>query len=528
MCSAEFTQHDRIFIAKSLSRIGVEYIELVNPMASSLAFEECSRIANLGLDSKVLTHIRAHMDDVRAAVKTGVDGVNIYMATSPQLAPHSHGKNIKEVIARALDVVQLAKEAGKEVRFSCEDAFRSNLDDILTVYKAMAEAGVDRVGVADTVGVATPPAVRHVMARVRATVGPTCGIEFHTHNDTGCAVSNAYMALLGGATHIDTTVLGIGERNGITPLGAFLARMYTLDSEAVKSRYNLHLIAPLEKYVANVAKVQVPFNTCVTGSAAFTHKAGVHSKAVIADPGTYEVLNPADFGVDRHIQLAHRLTGWNAIWQRAKDLQLDLTDDEIRAATSLIKNQSDERSLSLTEIDQVLVQLAAGPRTSSSSFVRWSKDSQLKEAMDGAEGAAQHSEPEVADAAAEVAAALAKFEAAQAKRALRAVTSRVKSQARPSLVLRITGHLFDTNLINKLTDLLVLVNVDFTITELVVPNSNDELTDLTVLLRAQERGGSQEDLDDARARVSELIEEYKGEAKCTIAVMLNPSKRPVA
>ena len=89
------------------------------------------------------------------------------------------------------------------------------------------------------------------------------------------------MALLGGATLIDTTVLGIGERNGITPLGGLLARLYTLDPEAIKSRYNLPLLRPLEKFVASVVGQSVPFNNYITGSAAFTHKAGVHSKAVI-------------------------------------------------------------------------------------------------------------------------------------------------------------------------------------------------------------------------------------------------------
>ena len=89
------------------------------------------------------------------------------------------------------------------------------------------------------------------------------------------------MALLGGATLIDTTVLGIGERNGITPLGGFLARMYTLDPQAVTERFNLPLLRPLEKFVASVVGQSVPFNNYITGSAAFTHKAGVHSKAVI-------------------------------------------------------------------------------------------------------------------------------------------------------------------------------------------------------------------------------------------------------
>jgi homocitrate synthase len=100
---------------------------------------------------------------------------------------------------------------GLEVRFSCEDAFRSNLDDILRVYAAVDRLGVHRVGVADTVGVATPLQVYETVRAVRGVVRPTTGIEFHTHNDTGCCIANALMALEAGATHIDTSVLGLGE-----------------------------------------------------------------------------------------------------------------------------------------------------------------------------------------------------------------------------------------------------------------------------------------------------------------------------
>jgi len=107
----------------------------------------------------------------------------------------------------------------------------------------------------------------------------------------------------------------------------------------------LSILSHLERYVARTARVSVPFNNYVTGSCAFTHKAGVHSKAVMSDPGAYEVLDPADFGVERQIevvgvlkrdrtddnrfssQIAHRLTGWNALRARAKDLKLNISDD---------------------------------------------------------------------------------------------------------------------------------------------------------------------------------------------------------
>ena len=212
--TSEFTPSDRVYIAKMLDQIGVDYIEMVNPAASTQAVRDCEAVARLGLRSRVLTHTRCHMHDVAIAVATGVQGVNLYMATSAVLREHSHGKGIDAVIATAAEVIGYVQKHGLEVRFSCEDAFRSNLDDILRVYAAVDKLGVDRVGVADTVGVATPFQVYETVRAVRSVIRPTTGIEFHTHNDTGCCVSNALMALEAGATHIDTSVLGIGEVTG--------------------------------------------------------------------------------------------------------------------------------------------------------------------------------------------------------------------------------------------------------------------------------------------------------------------------
>lgn len=201
-----------MYLAKLLADFGVDYIELVNPIASKRAAEECREIAGLGLRSKLAVHVRCAEPDVTAALQCGVDSVNCYMATSAMLRQHSHGKGIAEVVETAKRVLGPALErGGVEVRFSCEDAFRSELDEVLEVYRAVAELGVDRVGIADTVGIATPAQVAEVTAAVRDAVGPDIGINFHTHDDTGCCIANAYVALENGATHIDTSILGVGE-----------------------------------------------------------------------------------------------------------------------------------------------------------------------------------------------------------------------------------------------------------------------------------------------------------------------------
>ncbi len=161
-------------------------------------------------------------------------------------------------------------------------------------------------------------------------------------------------AIESGVTHIDTCVLGIGERNGITPLGGFLARMYSLNREEIKRRYDLKMISKVENYIAGLVNVQVPFNNYITGSSAFTHKAGVHIKAILKNPECYEILNPEDFGVERTIQFASRITGWNAIQARVEQLNLGLSAEQTKAATAKIKALADTRNVSLADVDEIL------------------------------------------------------------------------------------------------------------------------------------------------------------------------------
>ena len=352
--NAFFTSDQKLEIAGLLDTFGVEYLELTSPAASPQSEQDCKRIAGLGLKAKILTHVRCHMDDAKLAVDTGVDGIDVVFGTSSYLREFSHGKDIPYIIDSAIEVIEFVKSQGLEVRFSSEDSFRSDLVDLLTIYRAVDKIGVNRVGIADTVGVANPRQVYDLVRTLRSIV--TCDIEFHGHNDTGCAVANAYCALEAGATHVDTSVLGIGERNGITPLGGLIARMYTYDPNLVRSRYHLPLLREVENYVASLVSVDVPFNNYITGYTAFTHKAGIHAKAILNNPSTYEILDPADFGLTRYIHVAHRLTGWNAIKQRAEQLQLTISDDDIKLITARIKVLADQKRLSLDDVDVLLRQ----------------------------------------------------------------------------------------------------------------------------------------------------------------------------
>jgi homocitrate synthase len=356
--TATFTTAEKLEIAGLLDNFGVEMLEMTSPCASPQSEADLRAVVNAGFNARILTHIRCNRDDAQRALDTGVHGLDIVIGTSPQLMQHSHGKDIRQIIDLAADVMSFIREQQPDIilRFSTEDTFRSREADLLRVYLAIADLGlVNRLGVADTVGVATP---NQVFAMVHQLVRLTgLDVEFHGHNDSGCAVANACAALEAGATHIDTTILGIGERNGITPLGGLIARLYTLNSAFV-AKYNLRLLAQLDQLIADICDIEIPFNNYITGSSAFIHKAGIHAKAVLADPTTYEILKPEDFGLTREIVIGHRLTGWNAIRERALSLGLLLDETTLRDITHQIKSKADIRTLSLNEIDALLMEAA--------------------------------------------------------------------------------------------------------------------------------------------------------------------------
>ncbi|KAI1256282.1 Saccharopine dehydrogenase [Eutypa lata] len=326
-------EYSLLYSARMLDDFGVDYIELTSPAASEQSRADCEAICKLGLKAKILTHVRCHMEDAKLAVKTGVDGLDLVIGTSSLLREFSHGKDMTQITASAIEVINYVKSQGLEVRFSSEDSFRSNLVDLLSLYRAVNDVGVDRVGVADTVGCASPRQVYDLIRTLRGVV--KCDIETHFHNDTGCAIANAYVALEAGATRL-------------------MARMIVGSHDYVTGKYKLSKLKEIEDFVAEAVNINVPFNNPVTGVCAFTHKAGIHAKAILANPSTYEIINPADFGMSRYVHFTSRLTGWNAIKSRVEQLGLKMTDEQVKLLTSKIKAMADIRPLAIDDTDSII------------------------------------------------------------------------------------------------------------------------------------------------------------------------------
>ncbi len=349
---AHFTSEQRLTLARQLDAFGVDMIEVPSPRLSPQTEADVRALAELGLRSRIVAHIRCVAADLDAAQEAGVAGVHLFYGASPQLRAYSHGRSLAQMAREAVSLIQRALGAGLYVRFSAEDAFRTPPDDLAQVFDAVVAAGVHRIGMPDTVGIATPWQVMERVAYFHARY-PGVGIEFHGHNDTGCAVANALAALEAGADCIDVTVLGIGERNGITSLSGLIAAVYPC-WRGLLERYDLRRLPELDRSVAQWLGMPIPFNSPITSDSAFTHRAGVHTKAVLRMPGAYEALDPTSFGLLRRIDTTSRLVGRHALKARATALGLCLDETAARAATTYIKRLADDGQLPQAVVDDVI------------------------------------------------------------------------------------------------------------------------------------------------------------------------------
>lgn len=348
---AHFTSAQKRQIASALDAFGVDYIEVTSPAASKRALSDVQSIVRLNLKARIVAHVRCIPDDIDAAIRSGVHGINLFFGTSSFLRESGHGRSLEQILEAARAGVQRVKAAGLEVRFSCEDSFRTSLDDLLPILRAVDALGVQRIGVADTVGIATPRQVYALVSLLRNEL--QADIEFHGHNDSGCAIANAHAAIEAGARYIDTTVLGIGERNGITSLEGLVARLAATDP-ALLGRYDLHQLIPLAQLISAITGVPIPFNHTIAGSHAFSHRAGVHLGAILKDPRSYEALDPAAFGTERRLDIATALTGRHAVAHRATELGVALTPTQLARVTSAFKNRAARQRLGIADLDAAI------------------------------------------------------------------------------------------------------------------------------------------------------------------------------
>lgn len=309
-----FTSEEKLRLCAALDRAGVDAIELGHPGAAPDVDRAIALIAGARLRAELVVHCRTHPADVERAGRLPVGRLALYLGTSP---PHLEDKlriSQGEALRRVGDTVAAAVATGKRVRFSAEDAFRTDPGFLTEVVAAAAAAGADHVGLPDTVGVARPRTVRQVFSRVARAV-PGVTLNAHCHDDLGMAVANTLAAVEGGATCVHVSVNGLGERCGLAAMAPVVMALRLLDG--------VHTVDPaalvgLSSMVEDLSGVPVSPLAPVVGRHAFSHTGGVHTAGVTREPASYEPYPPELTGRCREV-LVGKLAGRAAVaWRLAR------------------------------------------------------------------------------------------------------------------------------------------------------------------------------------------------------------------
>lgn len=358
-----FTNTDKAEILRALIIYGVKFIELFAPNVSHQErddFDNLKAVRDSLIIQKgytfLLAHVRCHPLDLESAIQAGADGLSFYIGTSPESRSFNHGMELDALIKQAYSLISDVRRNHHHLilRFSGEDAFRTRDTDLYKVYDQIAPL-VDRLGIPDTVGVATPVEVFQRVQALRERY-PNMEFEAHFHDDRGFGLSNALEAIRAGTRYISSTVLGIGERSGITSLTSLIYNLYLDRQYDYLEGYHLRGSYPLNVLVADKLRTLVPPKEPISLTNR-THSAGVHQKAVINNARAYEA-HPLDlFGVSESEILLGPLSGWNTIHYFLKEIRYyQLEEATAREITAIFKKRVYELSPTISP-EQVLIEI---------------------------------------------------------------------------------------------------------------------------------------------------------------------------
>lgn len=345
-----FRTDEKLDIAMRLDEIGVDIIEAGFPVVSPGEKAAVKEVCNLGLDAKISALSRSVKRDVDAALDCGVDMISIFIAISELHLKYKLRMSCPEAIRCALDTVEYAKDHGLIVRFSAEDATRTDFDTLKKLYRKAEEYNADYVSVADTVGIMNPHTTYYMISEIKKVVRiPIC---MHCHDDMGLALANTLAGAEAGAKQLHTTVNGIGERSGNTPLEELLVALrlhYELD------HYDLARLKDLSNLVESYSGVAVARNKAVVGANAFAHESGIHVAAVLEEPRTYELYSPEMVGAARHIIIGKH-TGAKALKYIAERMGYSLEEKELRSLSEKVKICSEfKRPINCEELRKLIL-----------------------------------------------------------------------------------------------------------------------------------------------------------------------------
>ena len=333
---------DKLTIARQIDGLGVGYIEGGWPGANPKDTEFFRRASQeLDLRHAVLAAfgatrragVRAADDPLVAALRDSGAGVVTLVAKSHdrhvELALRT---TLEENLAMVRDTVSHLREEGRTVFLDAEhffDGYRRNRAYALEVLRTAAEAGAEVVALCDTNGGMLPDQVFEVVRDVLEATGARVGI--HCHNDTGCAVANTLAAVDAGATHVQGTLNGYGERTGNADLVSVVANLELKLGRPVLPEGRLRDATRIAHAVAEVTNVPPASRPPYVGTSAFAHKAGLHASAIKVDPNLYQHMEPLLVGNDMRL-LVSDMAGRASIELKGAELGFDLSQDRALVA----------------------------------------------------------------------------------------------------------------------------------------------------------------------------------------------------
>ena len=339
---------EKVEIGEQLERLGVDVIEAGFAASSPGDFEGVRAVARAVERVTVASLCRASATDIDAGTAALADAprsrIHIFLATSALHMEKKLRLTPDEVVAAASSSVALACAGADEVEFSCEDATRSDPDFVATVCRAAVEAGATTVNLPDTVGYMLPAEyasfIRYV--RERCPELEQVSLSAHCHDDLGLAVANSLAALDAGVQQLECTVNGIGERAGNASLEEIVMAMRVRgDAIGAHTDIDPSQIGSASRLVERLTNYPVPPNKAIVGANAFAHEAGIHQDGLLKDVATYQIIDPAELGLEMTLPLGKH-SGRHAFSRACQAAGLRLGEDELVAAFARFKARADQ------------------------------------------------------------------------------------------------------------------------------------------------------------------------------------------
>lgn len=331
-----FSVDDKVEIALKLNELGIERIEAGMPAVSPQDAEAIKAITQLGLKSRIFTFARAMKQDIDMALECGAHGVIIEVPIGYPKLKTQFGWTWQDVLKKSVPVINYAREQGLYAVFFPYDTTRARASDLENLCKGvMAESPPDSIGIVDTMGCATPEAIKYMVRWVKRMTG--LPIEIHTHNDFGMGVATELAAVTAGAEVVHSCANGLGERTGNAALEELMLGLHLL--YGYDTGYNLDKLPELGELLARHANVPIARNKPVLGAGNFTRESGIGINFVMHDPLVMFGTHPALTGRIGEVVLGKK-SGKQSIIYKLDQLGLGTADEaQIAEILDIVKQR---------------------------------------------------------------------------------------------------------------------------------------------------------------------------------------------